>query len=100
MVYPGFQAMRTKTLARGRIVPADTLHPGDVINPDAAYDSLARRYHVLILEGPYPRKGFLVRDLIGFKGRIITGPDRIGDEGELLYGPGGVTRLVKKECKP
>lgn len=86
-------------LARGRIVKADTLHPGDVINPHEAYESPGRRYHVLILEGPYPKKGFLVRGLFAFKGRIIAGPDRIGDEGELLYGPGGVTRLVKKERK-
>jgi hypothetical protein len=81
-------------LAQGRNVKAYTVLPGDVINPQET--SPTRRYHVLILEGPYPRKGFLVRDLFAFKGRIIAGPDRIGDEGELLYGPGGVVRLVKK----
>jgi hypothetical protein len=83
-------------LAQGRIVSADKLRPGDVINPREHYESPSKRHHVLILEGPFCKKDLFGRGMIGYKGRIIAGPDRIGDEGELMYGPGGVTRLVKK----
>ena len=76
---------------RGRVVPAETLQLGDVVSfyPYAPHTAE-------VIGDREPVQDRFSRDLFRYRMRIISGPNRIGDEGYHLYGPGGKARVVKR----
>jgi hypothetical protein len=76
----------------------ETLKPGDVLTRD--HDG--KSYDVEILDKARTVKDLFGRDMLGFRTRILPGRDaggRVGDEGDLIFGKGGVVRSprTKKE---
>jgi len=64
---------------------ATELVVGDVICRD--------QYMAQILRGPYPQVDMFGRPMLGFWLRIVSGPDRVGEEGEHMYGSAGVAMV-------
>jgi len=74
-----------------RLVPARRLAIGDVI----AHDD----YGAEVLRGPYPAKDLFGRRMLGFWLRIVSGPDRSGDEGEYQFGESGLASVRFEHTK-
>lgn len=69
------------------LVAASSLCVGDLVRYDP--------YTVEIVAPPVPGNLF-GQPLQRFAGKIVGGPDRIGDEGLLSFGPGGVANLLRR----
>ncbi len=70
------------------IVSAGSLSVGDVLEYWG--------YEVRIVGARFDKKDILGRKMLGYVGRIVAGPDRIGDEGELTFGSEGIARRIEK----
>lgn len=76
-------------MAANVLVPAAGLAVGDVLDYHG--------YEVRIVGARFAKRDILGRPMIGYRGQIVAGPDRIGDEGELTFGESGVARRLRSE---
>lgn len=76
-------------LRRGRNISATQIRVGDTIH--------YHDHHVKVLVGPYAVKDRFGRELIAYTATVVAGPSgRVGETGEILFGPTGVVGLVKR----
>ncbi len=57
-------------------------------------------YLVQIIDGPSTIADMFGRPMLSFEGRIESGPDRVGEIGDLMYGPRGVVQVVNHKDVP
>lgn len=76
---------------RGRVVPAETLRVGDVVSFYPAHPHTAE-----VVSAREPWQDRFGQRLFRYKMKIVSGPDRIGDEGYHSYGIGGFVRVVRR----
>jgi len=61
----------------------------------AVGDTICRdEYTAVILRGPYPSADMFGRKMLGFWLKITSGPDRLGEEGEHMFGPDGLAVIL------
>lgn len=76
------------------LFPAKNLQPGDLVSQEPY-----SKHVVEIINKPEKAKDRFGAKTLRFRSRIVSGPDRIGEEGLMTYGPDGVVRKVISTTK-
>jgi hypothetical protein len=77
----------------GKIVNVETLRVGDLVAQDDGAHYQLERYAVEVIGINPPDKQHGL-NLLSFRVRIASGPDRVGEVGNMLFGSGGVARRI------